>query len=152
MPVSSYTPGPDGGRPQPPLWGTPRRMFALVVVLLFLVLGGRACAMDALQQTAAAPTSTLAAGEPTLAPLSLPTFTPAAAATTVAGPAPTSGPTASVCPPAAPPPVGSSPGWLGRAAGCPDLLFALVDGEQRWVLRPSGFPEDLYRQLPELQP
>jgi hypothetical protein len=151
--VTSYEPGPDGKPPwtSTPFWGTPRRAFAGVMLLLLLILGARSCVAESQRPTAAITPTAEQAVAATVAPLQLPTSTPVTGVEQ-----PTAGaiaaPTATRCPPGSPLEASASPGWLGRAAGCPELLFALVNGEQRWVQRPAGFPDDLYRQLPELQP
>jgi hypothetical protein len=74
--------------------------------------------------------------EPTLVPL-----TPAPAA-------PTAG---DACPDALAPPAGARVGWLARAAGCPDIALANLDGVRQWVRR-DALSDDIYGQLPEIEP
>lgn len=168
MPVTSRDIPPEGndGEPMPPPWSEARYWCAGAVGLALLVLLLRTF-FPPVVRSPVVPTPPAPA--PTHAPLAVVIWTPVAElAIAPAAPAtaPTRSPTASAtapapasplpatpgCPAAAALPEGARAGWLARAAGCPDVLFAVVHGEHRWVLRPTDFPDDLAQSLPEVQP
>jgi hypothetical protein len=138
------------GNPVLLIWGMPRRVFAGVMSAILLLLACYACVADSLRVApVGAPTISAVTPPPPLAP---PTLTPSAGDTLTLAPEATSVLVVGDCPPGQSLPPDAVPGWLGRSADCPDILFALVGGEQAWVQRPLNFPDDLYRQLPELRP
>jgi hypothetical protein len=147
----------DEPPPRPPI----RKYTVIGISLLLIVLAARVLILGII-----APSSAVVAPAPATATLradSLPAVAtphPAAQNTAVAAVAPSATPTTTPsatptalpanCPPAASVPEGARVGWLARASGCPDVLYASVGGVRQWVRRPDGFPEALLSQLPEL--
>ena len=134
----------------PPATPPPLNIGALIILAIIVLLALVSLAAGALSSGApAAPaaTATPAAGA-TLAPLAVITATPAPEQPTTA---PTIAPTLTPnCPVAELPPEGARIGWLARAAGCPEVLWARVNGRGQWTRRPPTLPDAVYSQLPEL--
>lgn len=143
--------------PPPPQTGLALRILAGVVLTLIAVLVVRVIVLALIPQ---APPSIAATAAP-VAPAEAATTAPAPAALPApARPGPTPTPTAAApaeptigeaCPPAITPPAGARVGWLARAAGCPNIALANLDGVRQWVRR-DRLSDDVYNQLPEVEP
>lgn len=155
--MNSYDIDSNGNRTPPPPWSESRYWIAGAVALAILILALRSlfppAAPGAVDTTPTlAPT---AAPSTAMAPLELAPLTPGPTAPAAAPPAPLPAPTTPAtadCPAGGVLAVGERAGWLARAANCPQLVLANVAGERRWVKRPAELADDLYNQLPEVEP
>lgn len=140
-----------GGPPK----GPPDLNLLLAGVFIFFLLFLGVRVILAALWSSPAPAAAVAA--PTaLAPLVIITPTPAAstpepAPSATAVPEPTPASLIPGCPKAIALPEGASVGWVGRAAGCPDVALANLGAAQRWVLR-GDLSDEIFDQLPEVQP
>jgi hypothetical protein len=151
MPVTSQWLDEPPERPQ-----LPRNIIAGIIAAVLVLLTVRVIAVSVAPMPAPATATPASATAPATAPAQAgptpaATALPALTSTPTSTPAPAQPTAGDACPDAAEPPSGARIGWLARAAGCPDIALATLNGTRQWVRR-AVLPDDLYNQLPEVEP